>query len=121
MKEIGINQQLCPQIQQKLLMTAAMQQALYVLQLPVIELSEWVQAEIENNPVLEITLPADETDTSYRAKREASSRKQHREEFLENLLAAPPSLFDHLMAQARCQFHDADDLFLAQWIIGHLN
>ncbi|MBI2811175.1 MAG: hypothetical protein HYX67_10145 [Candidatus Melainabacteria bacterium] len=41
---------------QQLLINLAMKQAFHVLQLPVLELSEWLNIEIENNPVLEVDL-----------------------------------------------------------------
>ncbi|GAB4189621.1 MAG: RNA polymerase factor sigma-54 [Simkaniaceae bacterium] len=39
---------------QRLIITTALRQALHVLQMPVIELSAWVQQQIEQNPILEI-------------------------------------------------------------------
>ena len=93
------------------------------MQLPILELSEWVKLEIENNPALEIALPDIEPNDNYPAfhmrTTSALGYKQPRE-FLENLIANPPSLFDHLMTQARYHFNQ-NDLSLAQWIIGHFN
>ncbi|HUD01961.1 MAG TPA: hypothetical protein VMR37_06510, partial [Rhabdochlamydiaceae bacterium] len=39
--------------QQALVLTMAMQQALYVLQLPITDLVQWVQLQIEQNPLLQ--------------------------------------------------------------------
>ena len=39
------------------MMNLAMRQALHVLQLPQIELAEWLVQEIEANPILEIDFP----------------------------------------------------------------
>src|ERR1700732_2254090 len=39
--------------QQALVLTLAMQQALYVLQLPITDLVQWVQLQIEQNPLLQ--------------------------------------------------------------------
>ncbi len=56
MFDVSLRQECLPSIhqQQKLLMTGAMKQAFYVLQLPILELSEWLKTEIENNPALEM-------------------------------------------------------------------
>lgn len=109
--------------QQRLLMTTAMQQAICVMQLPIVELSEWIKNEIENNPVLEVQLPewhSSESAHLLKTKKHSMDRRQPRE-LLENLIAAPTSLFDHLVSQARYHFTDSNTLHLAQWIIGHLN
>jgi RNA polymerase sigma-54 factor len=125
MYDICLKQDIAPRMcqQQRLLMTTSMQQAIYVMQLPILELSEWIKNEIENNPVLEIQLPEWDTRESFATLK---SKKQNGEKFqakelLENLIPTPISLFDHLMAQARCHFEEPSDLNLAQWIIGHLD
>src|SRR5258708_40130667 len=103
--------------QQRLLMTTAMQQAIYVMQLPILELAEWVKNEIEKNPALEVQLsPCDWEETPSKRKIQA---KQPSKELLENLIPNPPSLFNYLLSQAHYHFTDPNDLNLAQWIIGH--
>ncbi len=124
MYDICLSQDMAPGMcqQQKLLMTTAMQQAIYVMQLPILELSEWVKTEIENNPVLDIQLP--EWDVSEHMPpqfKKKTIEKHQPKELLENLITAPLSLFDHLMAQARFHFSDPNELSLAQWLIGHLD
>ena len=52
--EFGVKQN------QTLLLSLAMQQAFHVLQMPVIELEQWLKDEIEQNPVLEYQEEADE-------------------------------------------------------------
>src|SRR5580692_2115184 len=95
--------------QQKLLMTVAMQHAIHVMQLPIVELAEWLQTEVEKNPALEIQLP------EYEAPRISSTAKRlPLWEMLEPVAVAPISLFDHLMAQARDQFTSPDDVERAQ-------
>jgi RNA polymerase sigma-54 factor len=118
MHEVSLRQQQ----QQKLMMTTAMQQAFLVLQLPLLELAEWVRSEIENNPILEMQLPESDTHSSFAAKKGiAGISRLTQSDFLENTLSTPISLFDHLLTQARYHFSDPKDLLLAQWIIGHLN
>ncbi|MCB1080398.1 MAG: RNA polymerase factor sigma-54, partial [Chlamydiia bacterium] len=42
---------------QRLIMSQGMRQAFDVLQMPVLELSAWLEKEIEQNPLLEISKP----------------------------------------------------------------
>ncbi len=101
--------------QQKLLMTLAMKQGLAVMQLPILELCEWLKTEIENNPVLEMDYPHEEP--SYRKRAEGNKMS----EIIEYVVAAPISLSEHLLAQARCHFKDIKDYALAEWIVGHFD
>src|SRR3990172_2466217 len=90
---------------QQLLMNLAMQQAFHVLQLPMLELSEWLNAEIESNPVLEIDHTREEFKEgldpprreSYvvrnRAQEELEKRRQQQQE---SLMTASVSLYEHL-------------------------
>lgn len=109
MDSISINFACETKLQQKLQMTTAMQQAVYVMQLPILELSDWLQSEVEKNPVLELkpscnvkTRPADEEMSACQ-------------------MVSQETLFNHLMAQAQCHFADKEKLKIAEWIIGHLD
>lgn len=116
--------------QQQLLINLAMKQAFHVMQLPMLELSEWLQCEIESNPVLEIDLanePAreclDEPTRSPYTLRNKSQEilEQRRKDHQENMLVAEVSLYEHLMNQAPLALESRQDLNLAELIIGHLN
>ena len=115
---------------QQLLVNLAMKQAFHVLQLPMLELSEWLKGEIEANPVLEIDLtheplkegleePIKERHVLRNKSQEDLERR--RKEHQESNLTAPVSLFEHLMGQAPLIFEERQDLNLAELIIGHLN
>lgn len=116
--------------QQQLLINLAMKQAFHVLQLPVLELAEWLKAEIEANPVLEIDL-ADESlhsrlDESFKEPYSLRNKSQEqmekkRKEHQDNLLIAPISLYEHLMKQVPLAIKDPEHVRLAELIIGHLN
>lgn len=93
---------------QKLLVNLSMKQALHVLQLPLLELSEWLQGEIEANPILEIEPPP-------KARKMEGGWKEPQE----NLLVERVSLFEHLMRQMPLAIEENRDL--AERIIGHLN
>jgi RNA polymerase sigma-54 factor len=123
------NQVLLKQHQQ-LLINLAMKQAFHVLQLPLLELSEWLKTEIEANPVLEIDLTHEPIKTSLDApikERHALRNKsqeqveKRRKEHQETLLTAPISLYEHLMQQVPLTIEDTQSVHLAQLIIGHLN
>ncbi len=112
---------------QQLMMNLAMRQALHVLQLPQIELAEWLVQEIEANPILEIDFPEEPFKESLnqgsyllsdKVQQEAERRKRDHQE---SMLKANVSLYEHLMQQAPLVFENAADLQLAEWIIGHLN
>ncbi|MBS0620543.1 MAG: RNA polymerase factor sigma-54 [Verrucomicrobia bacterium] len=90
---------------QQLLVNMTMKQAFHVMQLPLEELSSWLEEEIESNPVLEIRSPKVHSDRTHP----------------EIQIAALPSLYSHLMNQAPLHFKSREELALAELVIGHLN
>lgn len=117
MRSISLSQenQTALKQQQQLLVNLAMKQAFHVMQLPLLELAEWLKGEIENNPVLEIDL----TKEPFREPTKKDSTLWG--EGTEHCLAASVSLYEHLMGQAPLAFEDRRDISLAELIIGHLN
>jgi RNA polymerase sigma-54 factor len=92
------------QPQQKLQCSLAMQQSLDILQMPTEELALWLEEQIEQNPLL------DWKDSAF-----------PKNAGLTNIdIAYQPSLFEHLMDQARQQTQDASSLEQMEWIIGNL-
>lgn len=118
---------------QHLLLSLAMQQAFHVLQMPVLELSEWLRLEIEHNPLLELdltqeknkesldTLTDHSTERSEHLDRATEEFEKKRKAYHESLLTYCPSLFEHLMNQVRLAFYTAEELSCAELIIGHLD
>ncbi|MBS0652621.1 MAG: RNA polymerase factor sigma-54 [Verrucomicrobia bacterium] len=121
---------------QNLLVSMAMQQAFHVLQLPALELSEWLKQEIEQNPVLELDLSENEQKenlddlcsleydcgTLYESSDPTTLElEKKRKAYQESLLVYPTSLYEHLYSQARLTFEDPSDLSLAEEIIGGLD
>jgi len=94
---------LCPE--QRQIMTFALHQALHILQMPQLELAEWIQAEIERNPILE---PAERPNHCI-----AKS--------IEPLAIAKPTLREHLLLQVQETFTDPADRQMAEWLIGQLD
>lgn len=104
---------------QRLILSPQLQQALHLLQLPVLELSSFIEEELVQNPLLE--LADKESPTTPTPPRQAGYEGADRKAFVENTLAYESSLFEHLMAQATETFLDKKELELARWIIGYLD
>jgi len=111
---------------QRLILSPYMQQALQLLQLPILELSAVITTELEKNPLLE--LPGEEEDlTSYieeKFRNQPIVQKREEEDlraFAENTIALQASLYDLLMQQALDTFSSADDLHLAEILIGNID
>jgi RNA polymerase sigma-54 factor len=109
-----------------LILSPQMQQALVLLQLPIMELSQALLQELEQNPVLEYSEEEEkienndilfEVESRYKLKTEQSDLQSA----LENTISYPVSLFEALMEQARDCFDKRKDLALAELIIGSLN
>jgi RNA polymerase sigma-54 factor len=131
--------ELSPKLQQKLMVTAGLQQALQVLQMPIIELAEWVKIQIEHNPLIEYQevrkacAPSEEAQEIDFDKKsfsilddldETFTGAVFPEEKVEKQAASPAyqaSLFDHLMTQAQEAFTSKADLQKAEMIIGSLD
>jgi len=124
--------------QQALVLTMAMQQALYVLQLPITDLIQWVQLQIEQNPLLQFDeTPLEDYPTELDFDAQGFEVLDHLDETFvqglfpddslqepsspENLAKASISLHDHLMEQARISFNDPQQLAHAKEIIGNLD
>lgn len=105
---------------QRLILSPQMQQALHLLQLPVMELEALISEEMSNNPILEIDgeLPPVEMPStkSNLGEREEEDLKA----FAENSLTYESSLYEHLMQQAEMVF-DNDQAELARQIIGNID
>src|SRR5579863_2186344 len=102
--------------QQALVLTMAMQQALHVLQLPITDLVQWVQLQIEQNPLLQFDeTPPDDHLSELDFETQGFEVLDHLDETfvqglypdeileeaasLENLVLSSVSLHEHLMSQ----------------------
>ena len=105
---------------QRLILSPQMQQALSLLQLPVLELSSLIEAEMEENPLLEYA-EADFFDMPMRPLSSSSKEETDPKTILENTLSYENSLYDHLMAQAKETFSSEKELHLAKMLIGNFD
>lgn len=85
---------------QALLLTFSMRQSIHALELPLEELNQWLEDELDLNPAFE--RPEEGTIPFFPE------------------LPAPSTLFQTLMNQARLEL-DREDLEIAEWIIGNLD
>jgi RNA polymerase sigma-54 factor len=118
------NQQLPLQRQQQTIMLLpSMQQRLLLLQAPIMELAALIEEELCHNPLLEKEEEPDQHEAinphNLPAYKCTQRLFQTRNE-IENQIANPPSLFSHLMQQARQSFTQ-QEIALAEMLIGHLD
>ncbi|MBP1760967.1 MAG: polymerase sigma-54 factor RpoN [Firmicutes bacterium] len=130
--------------QQKLLMTPELRQAIAMLQMSTLELGEYVQNELENNPFLE-EKDTDESDENENNEAEmpnnTETENKSEEEWLEyyndrdiglsvadvedksfdSFISKSPSLYDHLQFQLRMTICDRNDLMIGDYIIGSID
>lgn len=117
---------------QRLILSPQMQQALHLLQLPVLELGPAIEDELSQNPLLEFSeegppsLEEFEILNLFDDQMRLPSFQGQREEedlktFIENTISYERSLFDHLMEQARETFSSKRERKLAEMIIGNLD
>lgn len=92
---------------QELLINLAMKQAFHIMQLPLPELAQWLQEEIESNPLLEIE--------------ERRRVGKFEERVAESPLVYTPSLYEHLLEQLPLLVDKGEMRELVHQIIGHLN
>ncbi|MBM3198020.1 MAG: hypothetical protein FJZ58_02035 [Chlamydiae bacterium] len=88
--------------QQRIKLSAYMHQALQVLQMPFLDLQEWLQKQVEENPLLE---GAETPSLSFYFQDPPYT----------------PSGFTSLLEQARLTFTNKDQLRIAEWIIEQLD
>ncbi|MFZ5626781.1 MAG: RNA polymerase factor sigma-54 [Bacillota bacterium] len=130
---------------QKLIMTPELRQAITVLQLSALELSEYVQQELQENPVLEIKedkeeLPETEVEANggkddgldvdwqeyFADKSDLGIVRQGAEEEKEqvqweNFLTQGPTLVEHLLFQLNVSPLDPGEKEIGEFIIGNLD
>ncbi len=124
--------------QQKLMMTPELRQAIAILQMSTIELSEYIEQELQENPFLEVKEPEESLESEpvnrendnkiedmveYYNDRDIEYTPANREESpsLENFLTRRPSLYEHLEFQLRLSSKEEDDLVIGHYLIGSID
>jgi RNA polymerase sigma-54 factor len=126
---------------QKLVMTPELRQAIKVLQLSAIDLAQYVENAMLENPLLEVTeeeheeAPSkDEDDFNEewcdylaecgqieRSFEQAAGHEEKEHYSLEHFVAQTPSLQDHLYLQLRLTLSDPKDMEIGEFLIGNIN
>lgn len=121
---------------QKMIVSLAMQQALTALQLPILELAQWIDQQLNQNPLIKKESLDQEEFTSLDLENPTFEVLKHLDEtFVEGVFpeenkdnyfreieeVASTSLYQHLMQQAEAIFNDKQQLQHAEQIIGNLN
>jgi RNA polymerase sigma-54 factor len=91
---------------QKLTLTYLMKRSFSIMQMTNIELKEFLNSEIEKNPILEI-----KSESNFTNKNPLPLFS----------ISYFPTLFEHLLMQAKQHFYEKNDLFIAENIIGNLD
>ncbi|MDD2585935.1 MAG: RNA polymerase factor sigma-54 [Syntrophomonadaceae bacterium] len=125
--------------QQKLLMTPELRQAIAILQMSTLELTEYIQRELEENPFLEekeVEDPGDdqssdeETDKTkmeewleYYNDRDIGGMpgEAQEEKSFDNFLSKRPSLYEHLEFQLRLVTTTPEDAVIGNYLIGSID
>lgn len=129
--------------QQRLLMTPELRQAIAMLQMSTLELGEYMQKELEENPFLEEKEQEEPLDHESNAEdpgiSEAVDNKteewleyfhdrdsgisvaDHEEKSFDNFLSKNPTLYEHLQFQLRMAAKDEEELIIGNYFIGNID
>lgn len=123
--EINISQN------QKVVMTPELRQAINILQLPIAELNYFIEQQLLENPLLQITeekkddvIRKDEVDWSeyFNEGRELRIPKEKKEEIsFEKFITKENTLIEYLEGQLRLSNLSEEDFKIAKYIIGELD
>lgn len=123
--------------QQKLLMTPELRQAIAILQMSTLELTEYIQKEMEENPFLEEREEPAEADKQNQENENGkmeewlevfhdrdiglTPRDRDEEKSFDNFLTRRPSLYEHLEFQLHIASKKEDNLVIGNYLIGSID
>lgn len=110
-QKVELNYDLNLEQEQEIVMTPKMQQAVKLLQLSTLELTEFIQEEVMENPLLEL-----EDNYKYQSSCEQGERVDYKK-----FVAKEISLEEHLLTQLKMVVEDDKELEIGQYIIGNLD
>ncbi len=126
-----------PQLTHKLRLTSQMKLALNLLQMPLVELGDYVKEQAEENPLLEIDAVRDseENKIANESENKADSLKEiesgldyNRDEFdekkrnyRESLITQSTTLSDHLLEQLHLSCNSEEDRKIGEVLIANIN
>ena len=118
---------LTPRLAKRLNLTPGLKQSLYVLQLPLIELREFLEAKTEENPFLEIAEqesapPSFQNLPEYKEKDQPDFEfDEEKESYLKNLAAEVSGLDEYLLKQLHMLTLTPTEYNLGEFIIGSID
>ncbi len=115
-----LEQRLAPVLQQKLILTPQLRQALHILQLPLMELRTLIETELVENPLLEEESPEWEERLSTFSHSIQIEREEKRA-FAESSLRENLSLQDHLLWQLKLSATTPEEEKIGEAIIGNID
>jgi RNA polymerase sigma-54 factor len=148
---MDIRQDMRPELQQRLVMTPKLQQAIKLLQMPALELQQKLKLELLHNPMLEDVEDAGEEEDGQQAEARVAEdegefrageneidwnrylkdgfemgaheigEREEPEDYYERVPVVKSSLEDHLMSQLRMFTTSPEDLKIGEFIIGSLD
>ena len=129
------------QQQQKLLMTPELRQAIAILQMSSLELNDYVQQELESNPLLEENTeepePFDNSESSednlnselykqwleYCDERGSvyAERENEEQKSYENIMSRRPGLYEYLETEIHLALADQQSIAIGEYLIGNID
>lgn len=129
------------QQQQKLLMTPELRQAIAILQMSSLELNDYVQQELESNPLLEENTeepePFDNSESSednlnselykqwleYYDERGSvyAERENEEQKSYENIMSRRPGLYEYLETEIHLALADQQSIAIGEYLIGNID
>jgi RNA polymerase sigma-54 factor len=127
---------------QKMALTPQMRQSIHILQLPLLELKDYLEQQIEENPTLEdardlelMASLSDEKLNKLLERREeykgdfetvfnagySQEEAQKKQNYRESLITKGPTLQEHLIRQLRMQSLNKTDYKIAELLISHID
>lgn len=125
---------------QKLIMTPELRQAITILQMPILELNQFIEQEMLENPLLEVVEERDERDQEpvetaaeqevdwqeyFQDKSDLGLPRQEKEEInqysYENFLTSTLTLQEHLTRQLFLVAHFGEDTKIGEYLIGNID
>lgn len=106
-------------------MNPQLYQSIKLMEMPIIDLREKIEQELENNPALEVledksTISLDAAERRGRGKLDRQASEEHRR-FIEGTLARPKTLQEHLIWQLQLEPVDDELKNLAETLIQNLD
>lgn len=114
MGSIKIKTELKTRTEQATVLTLALREALSILEMPLPDLAEWLQEQIEQNPALQFD---EKEDLPYKPLKPSSDDSS----WIDQIAAPAQTLYSYLMEQAREVLSSSDDLDAMEALIGNLD